>query len=172
VLLLRDVLAWRAAEVATLLDTTTASVNSSLQRAHAQLTAVSPAEDEVDEPTDARQRELADRFAAAFENADMAGLVGLLTEGAALEMPPTPTWFAGASDVSRFLGTRVLRPGDWRLVPTAANGQPAFAMYMRAADGYAAHAIVVLTIATAGITRITMFHQPALFAGFGMPDTQ
>ena len=171
VLLLRDVLAWRAAEVADLIGSTTASVNSSLQRARAQLAQVEPAEDEVVEPTDPRQRALVDQYATAFINADMAALMRLLTEDAVFEMPPFPTWFAGRENVRRFLATRVRAPGDMRMVPTSANGQPAFAVYMRDDDGaYPAHAIQVLTLAAAGITRITMFHDPDLFGVFGMPD--
>ena len=85
VLILRDVLDWRAAEVAALLDLSVAAVNSALQRARARL----PADhDSVVEPQQARQRELLDRYVAAFENADVAGLVAVLTEDAMFEMPP------------------------------------------------------------------------------------
>ncbi|MDJ0345745.1 sigma-70 family RNA polymerase sigma factor [Streptomyces sp. H10-C2] len=171
VLLLRDVLAWRAAEVAELLGSTTASVNSSLQRARAQLAQVDPAEDEVVEPTDPQQRALVDQYATAFENADIAALMRLLTADAVFEMPPIPTWFAGRENIGRFLATRVRTPGDMRMVPTSANGQPAFGVYMRDEGGeHRAHAILLLTLTAAGITRITMFHDPGLFGVFGLPD--
>lgn len=171
VLLLRDVLAWRAAEVAELLGTTTASVNSSLQRARARLTRADPVEDQVVQPTDPRQRALVDRYATAFENADMPGLVRLLTEDAVLEMPPIPTWFAGRENVGRFLSTRLRTPGAMLLAPTGANGQPAFGVYMSDATGeHLAHGLMVLTATAAGIRRITLFHDPALFPVFRLPD--
>jgi RNA polymerase sigma-70 factor (ECF subfamily) len=171
VLLLRDVLAWRAAEVAQLLNTTAASVNSSLQRARTQLAAAEPVEDHVMEPTDPHQKALVDDYAKAFEDADIPALMRLLTEDAVFEMPPIPTWFAGRDNVGSFLSTRLRTPGDMRMVPTSANGQPAFAVYMRQGDGeHHAHAILVLTLKTKGISRITMFHDPGLFSVFGMPD--
>ncbi|SDI34100.1 RNA polymerase, sigma subunit, ECF family [Actinokineospora alba] len=171
VLLLREVLAWRAAEVAQLLNTTTASVNSSLQRARTQLAAADPVEDKVMEPTDPDQRALVDNYAKAFEDADIPAMMRLLTEDAVFEMPPMPTWFAGRDNVGAFLATRLRTPGAMRMVPTSANGQPAFAVYMRQEDGgYHAHAILVLTLVGKRINRITMFHEPDLFSTFGMPD--
>ena len=171
VLIFRDVLGWRAAEVADLLGTTTAAVNSILQRARAQLRLAEPAEDSVREPAEAAGRELLARYAAAFENADIAALTGLLREDAVLEMPPLPTWFAGRGQVSRFLGARVLRrPGDFRMIPTAANGQPALAAYLRDRDGVLrAHAIQVLTVTSSALARITSFNDPRLLVTFGLP---
>jgi RNA polymerase sigma-70 factor (ECF subfamily) len=90
VLILRDVLGWRAAEVAELLDASTAAVNSALQRARAQLDHTALAQSEIREPADTAQRALVDQYAAAFENADVAGLIGLLREDAVFEMPPQP----------------------------------------------------------------------------------
>jgi RNA polymerase sigma-70 factor (ECF subfamily) len=172
VLILRDVLGWRAAEVAGLLGSSTAAVNSVLQRARAQLARVAPAEDELHEPADPDDRALLDRYAMAFENADIAGLMRLLREDAVLEMPPQPTWFAGRAAVGRFLATRVINePGQFRLTAVAANGQPGLAAYVRHHDGvYRAHAIAVLTIAGGGIARISSFNDPGLFAAFGMPQ--
>ena len=109
VLILREVLGWRAAEVAGLLGTSVPAVNSALQRAREHLAAAQPAEDEIGEPATAAERDLVGRYAAAFENADMAGLVALLREDAVLEMPPLPGWFRGREVVARFLGTRVMR---------------------------------------------------------------
>jgi len=172
VLILRDVLGWRAAEVAELLSTTTAAVNSTLQRARRHLDEVSPAEDDVYEPADPYQRTLLDRYAAAFENADITALMDLLRDDAVFEMPPVPTWFSGRESIGRFLDSRVLdRPGDIRMVPTAANGQPALAGYMRGHDGFHhAHALQVLTVSASHITRIVSFIDPDLFAVFGLPQ--
>ncbi len=171
VLLLRDVLGWRAAEVAEVLDASTTAVNSTLQRARAQLEEVSPAEDEVFEPTDPDQRTLLDRYATAFENADIPALMELLRADAVFEMPPQPLWFAGREPIGRFLGEWVLRePGLTRTVATAANGQPALAMYWRDDDGsYHAHGVQVLTFAGPSIARVVSFNDADLLATFGLP---
>jgi RNA polymerase sigma-70 factor (ECF subfamily) len=172
VLLLRDVLGWRAAEVADLLDTTTAAVNSTLQRARTHLHEVSPVEEEVYEPTDPRQRALLDRYASAFENADVPALMDLLRADAVFEMPPQPIWFAGRDPIGRFLAAWVLRaPRVFRMIPTAANGQPALVGYARGADGsYHAHAVQVLAFAGSSVTRVTSFNDPDLVATFGLPS--
>ena len=106
-LILRDVLDWPAAEVATLLDTTTTAVNSGLRRARAQLARALPEEDDVAEPAEPELRALLDRFAVAFENGDVTTLTALLREDVALEMPPILTWFAGREDVRRFLASKL-----------------------------------------------------------------
>jgi RNA polymerase sigma-70 factor (ECF subfamily) len=172
VLILRDVLRWRAAEVAGLLGVSTVAVNSLLQRARAQLELAAPAEDAIREPARAADRELVSRYAAAFENADLTALVALLREDAVLEMPPLPGWFRGRDVIARFLGGHVLgRPGDWRMIPTAANGQPAFAAYARDRGGsYHAHGICVLTLTGTKVSRIVCFNDPGLFAVFGLPS--
>ena len=172
VLILRDVLEWPAAQVADLLGTTATAVNSMLRRARAQLARALPAEDEVAEPAEPGPRALLDRFAAAFENADAAALAELLREDVALEMPPMPAWFAGREAVTRFFATQVLAaPGLFRMVPTMANGQPAFAAYRRGRDGvYEAHAVQVLTVTAAGVARLVVFLDPALFRAFGLPQ--
>jgi RNA polymerase sigma-70 factor (ECF subfamily) len=173
VLILRDVLAWRAAEVAELLGTTTAAVKSALQRARARLEQAPPVEDQVTEPAGPDQRALLDRYMAAFEDADIAALMGLLREDAQWEMPPLPAWFAGRQAIGRFLASQVFgAPRAWRLVATSANGQPAFATYLRGPDGgYHAHAIQVLTVTAAGVARVVAFLDPSLFALFGLPTT-
>jgi RNA polymerase sigma-70 factor (ECF subfamily) len=171
VLILRDVLRWRAAEVAGLLGISTVAVNSLLQRARTQLELAAPAEDAIREPARAADRDLVGRWAAAFENADLNALVRMLREDAVMEMPPLPGWFRGREAIARFLGTQVLgRPGDWRMVPTAANGQPAFASYLRDGDGYRAHAICVLTVTGTQVSRMVAFNDPGLFAVFGFPS--
>jgi RNA polymerase sigma-70 factor, ECF subfamily len=171
VLILRDVLDLPAAEVADLLGTTTTAVNSGLRRARAELAQAPPAEDKVAEPAEPDRRALLDRFAAAFENADVSALAELLRENVALEMPPVLTWFAGRRAVTGFLASRVFTvPGRFRMVAATANGQPAFAAYQRGPDGgYRAHAVLVLTLTPAGIARIVIFLDPGLFGVFGLP---
>jgi RNA polymerase sigma-70 factor (ECF subfamily) len=171
VLLLRDVLGWRAAEVADLLGTTSVAINSTLQRARALLEEAAPAEDEVHEPTDADRRTLLDRYATAFENADIDALMELLRADAVFEMPPQPMWLAGRDAVVAFLASRVLRePGQFRMLPTVANGQPALVGYERGADGrHYAHAVQVLTLVDSSITHIVSFNDPGLVATFGFP---
>ncbi|MGN6338833.1 sigma-70 family RNA polymerase sigma factor [Mycobacterium sp.] len=174
VLILRDVVQFSAAEVAELLETTPAAVNSSLQRARAHLAELSPAEESMSEPGDAERRELLDRYCAAFENADMAALTALLQADVRLEMPPMPVWFTGRDAVLRFLAGRALAaPGDIVMIPTAANAQPAVAEYRRAADGaMRAHSIHVLTTGVSGIVGITVFLDAGLFSTFGLSATR
>lgn len=174
VLILRDVVQFSAAEVAQLLETTPAAVNSSLQRARARLAELSPAEDDMSEPGDVQRRDLLDRYCAAFENADMAALTALLQADVKLEMPPMPVWFTGRDAVLRFLARRALaKPGDIAMLPTAANAQPAVAEYRRSADGtMAAHSIHVLTTGASGIASITVFLEPGLFSTFGLSPTR
>lgn len=174
VLILRDVVQFSAAEVAELLETTPAAVNSALQRARAHLADVAPSEEDVAEPDDADHRELLDRYCAAFENADLAALTELLQTDVRLEMPPLPVWFTGRDAVTRFLARRAFaEPGDMVLVPTAANGQPAVAEYRRAADDVMrAHSIHVITGDAAGIAAIVVFLDPTLFSAFGLPPTR
>jgi len=170
-LILRDVLEWPAAEVADLLGTTTTAVNSGLRRARTQLAAALPPEDELSEPADPRRRALLDRFAAAFERADVNALAELLREDVALEMPPLLTWFTGRQTVARFLASNALaEPGRLRLVPVAANGQAAFAAYQRQPGGaYLAYAITVPLVTETGIARVVTFFSPDLFEPFGLP---
>jgi RNA polymerase sigma-70 factor (ECF subfamily) len=173
VLILRDVLRWQAAEVAELLGTTTAAVNGMLQRARTRLEQAAPDEDQIHEPADPADRALLDRYAAAFQNADITAVMRLLRDDAVFEMPPEPTWFTGRELIGRFLQSRVLtEPGRFRMIPTAANGQPALAAYMRGHDGvYRAHSVCVLTIAASRVTRVTSFNDPGLLATFGLPET-
>jgi RNA polymerase sigma-70 factor (TIGR02960 family) len=169
-LILQDVLAWPATDVAAMLDTSTASVNSALQRARAHLQSLDLVEDEIAEPDDAEIRELLDGYASAFAHADISKLVNLVRADVALEMPPQPVWFTGRDAVLGFLAARVLRhPGAWRMVPTKANGQPALAVYLLEADGaYRPHGLQVLTIvAGSGISRITAFNDARLLGAAG-----
>ena len=164
VLVLRDVLAWSAADAATMLDTSVAGVNSALQRARGHLQRLGLAEAEIAEPDDAETRELVDSYANAFAHADINGLVALLRADVELEMPPQQVWFTGRDAVLGFLSTRVLhRPGSWRMLPTRANGQSALFAYERHRDGgYRPHGVQVLTIIDGRIARITAFNDATL----------
>jgi RNA polymerase sigma-70 factor, ECF subfamily len=172
VLILRDVMQWQASEVADLLGTTPTAVNGLLLRARARIEQAGPSQEEIREPAEASQRALLDRYAAAFENADAPALSQLLREDAIFEMPPMLGWFTGRDQIGRFLGTHVLRrPGDFKLVPIAANGQPGFACYLLGRDGrHHAHAVQVLTAGDAGIAHIVSFNQPELFPVFALPQ--
>ena len=132
VLTLRDVLAFRTAEVAEMLDTTTAAVDSALRRARAHLHQVGPVQDDLAEPDEESRQALLERYVDAFTRADPGALVDLLRADVEMEMPPIPTWFTGRQAVVGFLAGHVLRHRDqWHLVPTRANGQPAFVVRRR-----------------------------------------
>ena len=171
-LILRDVLAWPAADVATMLETTTAGINSALQRARDQLRTLGLDAEEVAEPDEAGLRGLLDRYATAFTQADVGALVDLVRADVELEMPPLATWFTGRDAVLRFLAARVLgRPGNWRLTPTFANSQPAYAAYGKATDGgFHPHGLHVLTVTGNRIARITSFNDPLLLVAAGLTD--
>jgi RNA polymerase sigma-70 factor, ECF subfamily len=172
VLVLRDVLAFRATDVAVVLGTTTASVKSALQRARARLGELTLAAGEVTEPTAPRARALLDQYIAAFDNADAAALERLLVEDATIEATPLRTWFAGRKTCLPFLRGLLGRPGDWRMLATRANGQPAAAAYVRDQNGsYQPYGICVLTVSDEGIRRISSFGDPSLVTVFGFrPD--
>ena len=164
VLILRDVLAWRAAEVAELLDTTVAAVNSALQRARAQLAEVAPTPSDVVAPED--KRELLDRYVTAFERKDVAGIVALLAEDAVWEMPPFATWFTGREQVARHLTDQCPGgPGDFDFVHTEANGEPALGMYLWGKP----FCLQVLTAAGPSFTHVVSFFDDRLFTTFGLP---
>jgi RNA polymerase sigma-70 factor (ECF subfamily) len=170
ILIMREVLEWSAAEVADALDTTPAAVNSGLQRARARLVEVGVGEDQVDEPATADQRAVVDRYVTAFLDADLTTLAGLLTEDVMLEMPPLLTWYTGRDNYVRFFaGVYERRGTDWRVLPVAANGQPAIAAYVRAGAGYEMHSVQVFTVARSGIQRHVVYLDPAVFAAFDVP---
>jgi RNA polymerase sigma-70 factor, ECF subfamily len=171
VLVLREVLDFTAAEVAVQLSTTVAAVNSALQRARAALTDV-PEPAEIAEPGDPEVRTVIERYAAAFEAADVLGLVRLLTADAVLEMPPVPLWYAGRRDYGLFIA-RVfeMRGTGWRMLQLTANGQPALAAY--APDppaGHRLHTLQVLTVAGGRVARNVTFADPAVFGPFGLAE--
>lgn len=170
VLLLRDVLAFPAADVAAMLELSVTAVKSSLQRARARMQDVAPSADEVIEPTDPRARELLEKYMCAFENADTALLAEALRHDAALEMVGSRTWFSGRTTCLPFLAGVVGVQGDWRMIGIEANGQPAAAAYRRDDDAVLrAFGIAVLEVTTTGITRIVVFEDPGLVTLFGLP---
>jgi RNA polymerase sigma-70 factor (ECF subfamily) len=170
ILILREVLAFSAAETAEILGTTTAAVKSGLQRARARLNELEPAE--LLEPTDRRARALLDGYIAAFERSDAGLLEQVLRTDATLEATPFRDWQAGRAMCIHMLGAYVLgTPGDWRMIATTANGQPAAVVYHRDADGaLRADGAVVLAPTATGVSRVIKFHDPALVATFGFPD--
>ena len=172
VLLLRDVLAWRAAEVADAVGVSTAAVNSLHQRARAALGAAHPDADAAPAELSPGQRELLDRYVAAFEGYDVPAMVDLFTADAVWEMPPFTGWCRGGATIARLVGTNcpAQRPGDMRMVPTGANGQPAFALYMRGPDGvHRAFQLQVLDLTGDAVGHVGAFFDTSLFASFGLP---
>jgi len=173
ILILREVLEFSAAEVADILATTPAAVNSGLQRARARLDDVSAAEDGIAEPSDPATRALIDQYVAAFETADVPALTRLLTDQVVMEMPPVPLWFVGPRHYGQFID-RVYRMNGphWRMLRTTANGQPAVGAYVRHdTDAYQAHTLQVFSVTPSGISRNVVFWDPHLFELFGLPAT-
>jgi RNA polymerase sigma-70 factor, ECF subfamily len=174
VLILREVLNWRAAEVAEMLGTTTAAVNSMLQRARAQISDAAPTEDTVAKPATAQQRELLERYVAAFEQYDTDALVQLFSQDAVWEMPPFTGWFQTPEDIGRLVATQcpAKHAGQLRLLPAEANGQPAFGMYLLQDSGeYHAFQLHVLHLSGSVIDHVAAFFDTTLFAKFGLPET-
>ncbi|MFB6724958.1 RNA polymerase subunit sigma-70 [Kribbella sp. NPDC056345] len=171
VLLLRDVLSFSAAETAEILSTTTTAVKSSLQRARGKIAEVTPQLDDIAEPEDPAYGELLDRYIAAIEMSDAAALAEVLRDDATLQAAGTSTWFSGKKTCLPYLVNHVLgAPGGWRMLPTAANAQPAAAGYRRQDDGsYAAYGLVVLDLTVTGIRGITSFPAPDLVTRCGLP---
>jgi RNA polymerase sigma-70 factor, ECF subfamily len=174
VLILRDVLKWRAAEVAELLETTTTAVNSILQRARTQLDKAGLSQDVVVEPSTQDQRDLLDRYAKAFEDYDVNAIVELFTKDAVMEMPPFLSWFQGPENIGGLVRNHcpAERAGDQILVPVYANGQPAFGLYMRDEDGvHRAFQMQVLELTAEGkVSHVVVFFDTSLFAEFGLPE--
>ena len=172
VLILRDVLAMPAAEVAALLEITVASVTSALQRARAQVAAASPSADGAGlvQPSDTESQDLLDRYTAAFTSMDVEALKRTLREDALLQMPPFPEWFLGRDAIGDFLATGFARGGSYRFVQTRANGQPAVCLYRRRdSDAYQFLHVQIVTTTETGIARIDGFHAGGLYAPFGLP---
>lgn len=173
-LLLSDVLGWSVAEIAALLERSTAAVNSGLQRARATLARQQPMPWQPTAPLDASQQRLVRRYLDAWEGFDFDAFVALLADDARLVMPPFPQWFIGRDAIRAFTRNIWRSFAGYRLVPTAANGQPAFALYARAsAEGpWTAHSLHVLTLGAGNIAALTLFLRPdgpKLFPLFGLP---
>ena len=176
VLILRDVLGFRASEAAGILDCTEESVTSALKRARAALhyRRARSADSEPPAPGSARERALVQRFTRAYEAGNVHEVVALFTEDAWLIMPPVPLQYQGRELVARFLAATGFRPGrSARLVPTRANCQPAFGLYIRDPQAPVAHAsgILVLTLAGSQISTMTGFLDNSALRIFGLPRT-
>jgi RNA polymerase sigma-70 factor, ECF subfamily len=173
-LLLRDVLGWRPGEVATVLGSSTASVNSALQRARATLREHLPARraDWMAAPPTAEEREVLRRYMAALESADPDAMAAVLAEDVRAAMPPWPMWFRGRDTVVATLRASWDPAGAghrFRLLPTGANRQPAVAAYLRDGAAFHAFAISVLRIERGLVAEATAFHETHLFTAFGLP---
>ncbi|KPI12550.1 RNA polymerase, sigma-24 subunit, RpoE, ECF subfamily [Actinobacteria bacterium OK006] len=164
VFILRDVLAWPAADVAQVMGSSTAAVKSTLQRARARLAQTPPDVEQTVEPGELSA--VLAHYIAAVEEADGTALEQLLRVDARVEATPWRTWFSGRATCLPFLVQQVLgSPGTWRLLPTSANGQPAAVAY----HGGQAYGILLLTVTPAGIARINAFGDPGLVKRFGFP---
>jgi len=174
VLVLREVLGWSAAEVAGLLETTVPAVNSTLQRARAGLGQPGPPAGGSARSLPLHEQEVLRRFMLAWQRRDLAGLAALLAEDAVLHMPPQSLRYVGREQVVRFLSTV---PADGRLdrirlAATRANGHPALAAYLPAADGaYRAYGVMVLVVAGDRVQAVTGFQDASLFGAFGLAET-
>ena len=176
-LVLRDVLGFAAAETAAMLDCTVDAANNLLKRARATIAGHLPpgGRDRAPLPGSAREQQVTARFADAFERGDVHAIVSLLTDDAWLTMPPLPLEYQGRQAIGHFLESISFRDGirRSRLVPTPANGQPAFARYIR--DPHApiahAHGLIVLSLAGDRVSAINGFNDISALARFGFPRT-
>jgi RNA polymerase sigma-70 factor (TIGR02960 family) len=177
-LVLRDVLGFGTAEVADMLDTSEIAVKGLLQRARSTLEHRRPAADRERSPlpNSPRERNLVGRFADAIESGDVDAMVALLTDDAVIRMPPTPLEYQGRVAIAGFIRNRIGRRGGrpLRLVPTRANGQPAFGCYLPVPPAAIArpYGLMVLTLEWDAIAVITWFADPDVFRHFGLPRTQ
>ncbi len=172
VLVLRDVLGFHADEVAEMLGSSPASVNSALQRARTSLEGRLPrARDRLAMPLTGAERELVDRFADAFQRDDFDTVVALLTDDAFVSMPPEPEWHRGAEAIAAFLRERhAVREKPWRFVEIGANGQPAFAYYLLEDDGWVRSGMFVVGVRPDGISYVTRFGDDGALSLFGAPE--
>ena len=167
ILVLREVLGFSALEVAAQLDTTVAAVNSGLQRARGALAQRGPRPGEP-APED-KIKNLASRYAAAWEAADVDAIVALLTDDATYAMPPLPQWFRGPAAIRSFLLDGPLTH-RWRFLPAHANGQLAFGTYLWDGDRFAWAGLDVLRLEGERVAEVVSFLTPGLQSGFGLPD--
>jgi RNA polymerase sigma-70 factor (TIGR02960 family) len=170
-LILRDVLGFSTSEAAQMLQASEQSVASAVKRARAALARELPlGRQEAPPPNSAAEQRLVARLTRAFEAADVAGIVALLTEDAWLTMPPLPLEYQGRDLAARFLSLAFRRGRKYRLIATRANGQPAFGVYVSDAHAPVLHAIglIVLTLAGDQISMMTRF-EPSVLPRFGLP---
>jgi RNA polymerase sigma-70 factor (TIGR02960 family) len=175
VLILRDVLGFHAGEVAQILESTEESVTSALKRARATLQRQLPPTPERRPPPQgsAAEQDLIKRLTQAYETGDVDGLVAMLADDVLLTMPPIPLEYQGREPVAQFMAAFVFQPGTvLHLIPTRANGQPAFGVYLRDSESSVARANGILAFAFAGgqVSAITRF-DASVMAPFGLPDT-
>jgi RNA polymerase sigma-70 factor (ECF subfamily) len=173
VLVLREVLQWKAAEVAEAIGASTAAVNSLLQRARAQLqTAGLSSTDRLAAPDSAAAQDRLTNYIAAFEAYDIDRLAELFTSEAIWEMPPFVGWYQGPHAIAELIHQQcpAQAPGDMRLIPLTANGQPAAAMYMRDGDQHLPFQLQVLDMRAEGVSHVVAFLDTTLFAKFGLPE--
>jgi RNA polymerase sigma-70 factor (ECF subfamily) len=174
-LLLFEVLGFSAAEIATAMDTSTASVNSALQRARQTVADKVPSvsqQQTLRQIDDARLREIVADYSAALEDGDADALVALLTEDVTWSMPPLPHWYRGLDAVTDFaIQVPLTGCGSWRHIPTSANGQPALGCYLwdDEAGAYLGWSITVMTMRGEQIAELTTFIGPTHLAPFGLP---
>jgi RNA polymerase sigma-70 factor (TIGR02960 family) len=169
VLLLRDVLAFAAREVAELLETSVAAVNSALQRARSVLSSLQPTQQETLQALgESAQRDLVRRYMAAWESGDVDAIVAMLADDAKYSMPPLLQWFSGRTGIRRFLVDGPLRE-KWRFLPARANGQLAFGTYLRDGDQYVPAGLDVIVVRGSKIVEVVSFLE-ADFPSFGLPD--
>jgi len=171
VLVLREVLEFSAAEVATQLGTTVPAVNSALQRARAGLAEVGDI-GEVAEPGDPAVRAVIEQYVRAFEAADVPGLVRLLADEAVMEMPPVPLWYRGRRDYGRFMDRVFAMNGPgWAMRPLTANGQPALAAYApEPGGGQRLHTLQVFAVAGGQVRANVVFADPQVLRAFDLPE--
>jgi RNA polymerase sigma-70 factor (ECF subfamily) len=171
VLILRDVLRWTAKETAEVLDSTPAAVNSALQRAHGSMADRALTPETVDTRLTADQQRMLAAYLDAFWRKDIPRIVGLLTADAIWEMPPFTNWYQGAENIGELIATQC--PGgvhDMPMLPTTANGQPAFGLYMRQPEGhFEPFHLQVLELDGTVVRRVAAFFG-ADFTRFGLPD--
>ena len=171
-LILSDVLDWKASEIAQMMDTTVLAVKSALHRARTRLAELPTY---IEPPDNAAAQAALDAYVQAWENADIDLLITLLRDDAVFSMPPTPAWYQGRENIRVLVSKTVLGGSDaagrWRLLPTRANGQPAFGLYRVGDDGrYQGYGIQVLTFDRGLLTDIITFRHPILVPYFKLPS--
>jgi RNA polymerase sigma-70 factor, ECF subfamily len=174
ILLLREVLEWPAVEVAEWLHLSVPAVNSTLQRARRALQERNVLPETPTALPSLQLQNLLDRYVALWEQGDIPGFVALLREDACFTMPPFPSWFQGRAAIAPLLSTRIFTPGrQWRLLPTRANGSPAFGLYRReaVAEVYQLFGLLVLDVVGEQIASLVAFLELSSLSSFALPST-